>query len=527
MNSGLLAATSSNDLFKRTFIDPHVRIATKACRDTYSHLDASKLIPLAEILQNNVEILDDDSTYKDNLLPLIVDWFSNQFFTWFKEPNCQHCDRPTSHVKSHVNPEGKQVELYKCDDPYCQYEFTFTRHNDPAILLQTRTGRCGEWALSFMIILRTLDFFTRIVYDSTDHCWNEVWSEPRQCWIHVDPCEAVVDSPLLYEVGWNKRLEYCLAVGQFEVLDVTKRYSKNFEETQQKRKQCQEFWLDQCLENLTEELLLLAPSDEIRKNVREKRFKDIEFMDQLTKQPRELPDKNQLTGRKTGSIQWRIARGEYSTSIKSRYIIQVETNESSRSDSTAPIFTLTYNCDRNTYQSTASQCDNVKNWSALTYEYESLDFKYERDWKTSYVARYETCPPEKVGSARWRFDLSKMALDESWKAIEIRLTGKIYPRTLITVQMSTYPSEDCNNALVTKEITLNETTVFLRPDLGTGFKYIDLFATLEHGDQHDEVAWQKPQLFRQTRGQDSDEWAFSFKLVRYPTSGESLQTREV
>jgi hypothetical protein len=45
----------------------------------------------------------------------------------------------------------------------------------------------------------------RHVHDWTDHVWTEIFSDSAQRWIHVDSCDAAVDSPLMYEnLGYKK-----------------------------------------------------------------------------------------------------------------------------------------------------------------------------------------------------------------------------------------------------------------------------------------------------------------------------------
>lgn len=66
------------------------------------------------------------------------------------------------------------MELYQCN--FCQNKTRFVRYNDPEKLLQTRVGRCGEWANCFTLCCRALGYKTRYVYDFTDHVWSEVYS---------------------------------------------------------------------------------------------------------------------------------------------------------------------------------------------------------------------------------------------------------------------------------------------------------------------------------------------------------------
>eukprot|EP00971_Amphidinium_carterae_P027475 541143-Amphidinium_carterae.1 len=124
------------------------------------------------------------------------------------------------------------------------------RYNDPAKLLQTRSGRCGEWANTFTLVVRALGFEARIVHDWTDHVWTEVWSESKQKWLHADSCEAALDSPLVYEKGWGKKLTYCIAFARDHVRDVTLRYTRNYNSVLQRRNQFSEAELERAVKAL-------------------------------------------------------------------------------------------------------------------------------------------------------------------------------------------------------------------------------------------------------------------------------------
>lgn len=75
----------------------------------------------------------------------------------------------------------------------------------------------------------------RFVLDYTDHVWNEVYSQSQGRWLHADCCENKLDTPLMYEHGWGKKLTYIFAFSKDEVVDVTWRYTSNQDEVLKRR----------------------------------------------------------------------------------------------------------------------------------------------------------------------------------------------------------------------------------------------------------------------------------------------------
>jgi len=142
---------------------------------------------------------------------------------------------------------SSRTELYHCHR--CQHYTRFPRYNAVSSIVRHRRGRCGEYSILLYRILRDLGHNTRWVVDWADHVWAECWvgnadaegenlpsliehtsSAPRHLliseskehmhlqqsnitrgrWIHLDPCEAAVDEPLLYQ-DWGKKQTFIMA----------------------------------------------------------------------------------------------------------------------------------------------------------------------------------------------------------------------------------------------------------------------------------------------------------------------------
>lgn len=237
------------------------------------------------------------------LFELII-WFKTEFFQWMNNPSCPKCKSSSTFQGYSKDPanfvETTRIEVrvilfvcvnflvylivkkmviscqqvYNCDK--CKDRLLFPRYNNPAQLLETRVGRCGEWANCFTLFCRTIGLEARYVLDKTDHVWTEVfsvffhllmpdlslmlyssmqvYSQTLKRWIHCDPCEGAIDTPLMYEKGWNKKLSYVIAFSNEEVQDVTWRYTAQFAEVRSRRFLCNEDDLLRLIFQLTTEL---------------------------------------------------------------------------------------------------------------------------------------------------------------------------------------------------------------------------------------------------------------------------------
>jgi len=421
-----------------------------------------------------------DSLYHEKMMLKLMKWFKESFFKWFDTPICQFCSSTTkfkglNHNK--IDENIKYSEMYECDN--CCSITDFKRYGICEQLLTTHQGRCGEWANCFTLFCRALGWEARLVIDKTDHVWTEVWSVNQKRWIHCDPCETALDKPLLYEKGWGKKLSYVIAYSNEEVQDVTWRYVEDINTVLQRRKLCSENELLTTILNLShhrQNNLSLSR----RKYIAERRLKEcfeLYFMlySRICKQAEhtnECTDVENYGGRTSGSLAWRLARGE----------MQIEKFvwTPSEAEIANKIFELKYSTALDKYIHGTSIHEG---WKSGVYSYSSLFRKEELDWKNVYLCREENCEKSTI---EWQFDFSSSGLVIQ----DIKL---IYTTALFNTGQVEWK-------LIGNNLTVNLPTIEnikeVVVDQMNGADNVTLNASLSGGSG--DLAWQHSQIFRQS-----------------------------
>ena len=160
----------------------------------------------------------------------------------------------------------------------------------------------------------------RWVLDVTDHVWTEVWVPAWGRYVHADPCENVLDAPLMYEAGWGKKLSYIFAFGSGGAADVAPRYSTDWQACLERRTDVKEGWLELTIASLNASAqagLVSGLTEEQRRSIEARAVADGSHLDALRLgvggpvQGGDSVDKEaERRGRQTGSVEWREARGE-------------------------------------------------------------------------------------------------------------------------------------------------------------------------------------------------------------------------
>ncbi|XP_019258725.1 PREDICTED: peptide-N(4)-(N-acetyl-beta-glucosaminyl)asparagine amidase isoform X2 [Nicotiana attenuata] len=279
---------------------------------------ARKTVPVDKLVEKALISLGREGNFsptkveQDNAFLLQLLFWFKQSFRWVNAPPCDSCGNETRNQGMGVANSSEtlygasRVELYRCNS--CSNITRFPRYNDPLKLLETRKGRCGEWANCFTLYCRAFGYDSRLILDFTDHVWTECFSPSLGRWMHLDPCEGIYGNPLLYEKGWKKSLNYVIAIAKDGVHDVTKRYTRKWPEVLSRRNITSEPALSAFLSDITRELRKKL-SAEVISALDERDRTELDVIE------RELYSKDDaavsLPGRLSGDKDWRIARSEF------------------------------------------------------------------------------------------------------------------------------------------------------------------------------------------------------------------------
>ncbi|KAM9838384.1 peptide-N(4)-(N-acetyl-beta-glucosaminyl)asparagine amidase [Aulostomus maculatus] len=430
---------------------------------------------------------------EDFLVLELLRWFKQDFFSWVDCLPCSRCRGPTKNTGS-LSPNtddlrwgAQRVENHFCQS--CRLSTRFPRYNNAEKLLETRRGRCGEWANCFTLCCRALDLEARYIWDSTDHVWTEVYSTSQRRWLHCDSCENVCDKPLLYEVGWGKKLAYILAFSKDQVVDVTWRYSCKHPDILSRRTRVQEAWLLHTINGLNASRQELLSPDRKKELTERLLVELVEFISPKKPKPGELG------GRDSGSLAWRIARGETKgpdpgTSVQDAgYVFTLRDKE--KSDR---LLHVCYSATKDQYCRVSSDSEVTPSWDQCVWRKESVFRKVESDWKMVYIARTEG---SSLGRISWKFDFAPAGM--TIKSVSIMARSQTFHSGKVCwlLQAGNTTTEFSGDGRMQSFQTLDGSSEFI------------VVAELSGGEG--ETSWQHSQLFRQSL-KDTEESSFEILI---------------
>lgn len=108
----------------------------------------------------------------------------------------------------------------------------------------------------------------------------------------------------MYQHGWKRKVDYIVAVSHEDIQDVTWRYTNNHAETRKERQRCTE-------SELLKAIILLREKRQKNSSVARKKFLKLRNLREVVELmvQRQATD-NEKKGRSSGSLSWRLTRGE-------------------------------------------------------------------------------------------------------------------------------------------------------------------------------------------------------------------------
>lgn len=201
-------------------------------------------------------------------------------------------------------------------------------------------------------------------------------------------------------------------------------------------------------------------------------------------------------GRTSGSLAWRLSRGETGKTFEQN-VIKPTKNEIQSNH-----IHIQYSPSKDEYKR-LSDNSKISGWKKMLFECENVFKKEEHDWKMVYLARN---PGKSSGKVSWKFDLTDVK--GTIKELNIKAHHKTFHNGQVTWSVSS--EEDTRHVLGNFFIikytihNLLGINTFFTPSAGIedtnanefsrGKNCVTLTALLSDG--HGDTAWQHAQLFR-------------------------------
>lgn len=501
---------SGNSFYQ--FVASHYRLPVTFDAETKNGNLIRSILPIERFEKEIDAAINADSSLQSAdrhqlLVIKLLAYFKNDFFRWVDALDCPACTTRCVLFStqgadiSELVFLATSVEVYRC--PACGTLARFPRYNDPRKLLTTRQGRCGEWANCFAYILYCLNIGTRLVYCTSDHVWVEFYNRTEKRWIHADPCENAIDNPLIYEVGWGKKMDLVVARGEFELRDVTWRYTAEWRVTAQDRARM--LSEKRLLEVFTQwNTALQARLSSEQKLAIQKRW--VEEMVEFIRMPHQeliTPGGNANVGRQSGSLAWRLSRAEIGSSAGSSCSTAGGNSSSGHTFKLPPQnqpgkVMITYDCSFDSYRvetlntegGTKSDVSVIQKWNAGVASFENIQRKTENDWAMAYLARREGSQSSDTGLITWNFKEEEGEQKRKWSSIDVHIKGQTYENG--SVELTLTVGQLKRSFKLNEVLHISRDEVQLEGDSPLAFQ---IEARLGGGKGN--VAYQHAQMFRQ------------------------------
>jgi len=258
---------------------------------------------------------------------------------------------------------------------------------------------------------------------------------------------------------------------------VTWRYSCDHPAVLARRLECREAWLLQCIEQLNSARKKDFPESKKKFLLQRLAIELVEFLCVRSKDNANLP------GRISGSLAWRVGRGETEANeSKETFVFRPNKKELE-----AKRFWLVYSTKQDCYIRVKDEGKEMQGWQAGVYECKGMFRKVENDWKMTYLAREEG---RNESSLSWKFDFQGSGL----KIDFVKMFLKTDTFEDGVVEWKLCGGDKC--------IQLPKGESCFRTAEFRGDTEITLHANLSRGKG--ENAWQHTQLFRQSLDKDEN-----------------------